>query len=52
MNRYETIAALSAAVISNEILTLAVLLYFIGKGLVWFACKADAERGSYGQKYF
>lgn len=52
MNIFEVSATVIAILASSEILSLMLLLYFAAKFSLWILAKADAERNSYGKKYF
>ena len=52
MNVLEVTAIVVAAFVCSEALTLLCLLYLFGKLGLWMLSKAEAERNSYGKKYF
>lgn len=52
MNVFEVSAIVIAALVSSEILTLAVLLYLAAKLGLHILVAAEAERNAYGKKYF
>ena len=52
MNGYELTAILIAMLVSSEILTLILLLYFALKLGLRLLDAAAAERNAYGKKYF
>ena len=52
MNVFEVSAIVVAALISSEVLTLMLLLYFAGKLGLRILVAAESERNAYGKKYF
>ena len=52
MNVFEVTAIVVAALVSSEILTLAVLVYLAAKLGLRILVAAESERNAYGKKYF
>lgn len=52
MNVFEVTAIVVAALVSSEILTLAVLVYLAAKLGLHVLVAAEAEMNAYGKKYF